>query len=281
MIAPTVSREALLHVVKKLPAAPKILAQLGQLLLDPNSDLSDVIELLKRDVSLTARIIRVSNSAVYGGGTRAASLEEALLRVGFNEVYRLVGLAAVSQISDENLPSYGISGQRFRENSLFVAFMMEVLAPAMQLDPRTCYTAGLLRSTGKFAVDRLMPGPAYARSYAAVGKSRPLAEWETEIVGIDNCAAAATVLEEWKFPTETVRAIRDHYHPGADATPMAFLLNIAAGATAQAGYAFEGERPYWEPSAAKQAAVTLDQEEIDRAIVNARGQFERARQAIS
>src|SRR5206468_5353363 len=122
------SREALLHVVKNLPTAPRILAQLGQLLLDPNSDLSDVVELLKHDTGLTARVIRVSNSPVYGGGSRAGSLDEALLRVGFNEVYRLVGLAAVAQMSDDNLRQYGISGIRFRENSLFVAFLVEAMA---------------------------------------------------------------------------------------------------------------------------------------------------------
>jgi HD-like signal output (HDOD) protein len=215
MIAPTVSREALLHVVKKLPAAPRILAQLGQLLLDPNSDLSDVIGLLKHDSGLTARIIRVSNSAIYGGGSRAACLEDALMRVGFNEVYRLVGLAAVAQISDDNLPSYGISGVRFRENSLFAAFACEALAPLIDVDPRAAYTAGLLRSTGKIALDRLMPGPVYARSYSVLGKGRPIDEWENELLGLDNTMAAGIVMEEWRFPPETVGAIRDQYRPTA------------------------------------------------------------------
>ncbi|HVU33141.1 MAG TPA: HDOD domain-containing protein [Opitutaceae bacterium] len=281
MIAPLLSREALLHVMKNLPAAPRILAQLGQLLLDPNADLTDVIELLKHDTGLTTRVIRVSNSAIYGAGTRAASLEEALLRVGFNEVYRLVGLAAVAQISDDALRNYDVSGARFRENSLFAAFVMEVLAPVLELDPRAAYTAGLLRSTGKIAIDRLVPGPTYSRSYPAAGKSRPIDEWEMEQVGMDNCTAAAVVLEEWKFPTLTSGAIRDHYRPGSTASPMARLLHLAGAAAEQDGYALPGEHGFWSKSEEIRAALRIDDEEHHRATVIARERFERAREAIS
>ena len=281
MIAPSISREALLHVVKNLPAAPRILAQLGQLLLDPNSDMADVINLLKPDTALTARVIRVSNSAVYGGGSRAACLEEALLRVGFNEVYRLVGLAAVAQLSDDSLRNYGVSGARFRENSLFAAFVMEVVAPSAQIDPRAAYTAGLMRSTGKIAIDRLAPGPLYARNYATAGKSRPIDEWEMELVGIDNCMAAARVLEEWKFPNETTAAIRDHYRPGSAASPMAHLLNIAAGAAERGGYGLPGEQTFWELTAAKQSATGIDEEQLEYYVRQAQERFEVAREAIS
>lgn len=280
MIATTVSREALLHVVKNLPAAPRILAQLGNLLLDPNSDLSDVINLLKHDTGLTARVIRVSNSAVYGGGQRAGCLEDALLRVGFNEVYRLVGLAAVAQISEDALRNYGISGARFRENSLFAAFVMEVLAPAVDLDPRMAYTAGLLRSTGKIAIDRLAPGPAYARNYGAAGKGRPIDDWEMELVGMDNCAAAAIVLDEWKFPTTTSGSIREHYRPGSTSSGGAYLLNISAGLAERAGYALPGEQTFWEITPAKLSAANLDEEQIERAVMIATERFEPAREAI-
>ena len=281
MIAPSISREALLHVVKKLPAAPKILAQLGTLLLDPNSDLSDVIELLKHDSALTARIIRVSNSAVYGGAARAASVEEALLRVGFNEVYRLVGLAAVAQISDESLPAYGISGVRFRENSLLTAFIVEALSPMARLDPRAAYTAGLLRSIGKFAVDRLMPGPVYARSYPVTGKSRPIDEWEMESIGINNCSAAAVVLEAWQFPAVTINTIRDHYRPGSESQPMSHALNLAAGVADEAGFALPGEGCYWGNPEAKQMLLNIEAADVRDAYTAALAQFERARMAIS
>jgi HD-like signal output (HDOD) protein len=283
MIAPSVSREALLHVVKNLPAAPQILSQLGHLLLEPNSDLTDVIDLLKRDSGLTARVIRVANSAVYAGaaGVRFGSLEEALQRVGFNEVYRLTGFAAVAQISDHTLSYYGIGGGQFRENSLLTALMMEMLAPQAGVDPRMAYTAGLLRSTGKIAVDRLCSGPTYARSYSAKGNDGPITTWETELVGVTNTEAAGTILEAWRFPPITISAIRDHYKPHSQSPALAHLLNLAAGAAAKAGYPLPGEKSFWEITPAKLSATGVDEEAIGHATDRALERFGPVRAAIS
>lgn len=275
-----VSREALLHVVKNLPAAPRILAQLGRLLLDPNADRSDIIQLLKHDAALTTRVIRISNSVVYGTGVRAASLEEALLRVGFNEVYRMVGMSAVAGVADDALRSYGISGPQFRENSLFVALVMEELAPIVAADARAAYTTGLLRSTGKVAVDRLMPGPVESWTYEVRGQGRPIGEWELDCVGIDNCTAAGAVLEEWRFPDEAAQAIREHYNPTVDSPPLAYLLNLSAGVAEQAGYALPGERAYWEITPAKSDATGVGPDDLRLANIVATERFERARDAI-
>src|ERR1043165_2383433 len=113
-----VSREALLHVVKTLPAAPQILAQLGGMLLDVNTDLDDLVQLINRDAALTTRIIKVSNSALYNVGPPFASLQESLAHVGFKEVYRLTGFAAMAQMTEKKLPFYGWSSAQLRENSL-------------------------------------------------------------------------------------------------------------------------------------------------------------------
>lgn len=280
-MAPPVSREALLHVVKNLPAAPRILAQLGRLLLDPNADRSDIIELLRHDPALTTRVIRVSNSVMYGSGERAASLEEALLRVGFNEVYRMVGMSAVAGVVDDTLRSYGISGALFRENSLFTALVMEELGPLVAIDARAAYTAGLLRSIGKVAIDRLMPGPVNASTYEARGHGRPVDQWEQEWVGIDNCTAAGAVLEEWRFPQHTVRAIRDHYRPTPYSPPMAYLLNFASGLAEQAGYALPGEQGFWDMTASKSEHTGIGVDDLRLALNVASDRFERAKEAVS
>jgi hypothetical protein len=151
-------RETLLHVVKSLPAAPQILARLGQMRLDPVADLNDVTALLRCDASLTARIIRIANTAAYATGEPYASLEQALARIGFGEIYRIAGFAAVSQMSGYSLREYGISGAQLRENSLLVALLMERLAALAGADAQEAYSAGLLRSIGKMAVQGFLNG---------------------------------------------------------------------------------------------------------------------------
>lgn len=279
MIATPIPRETLLHVAKSIPAAPRILAELGHLLLDPNSDMSEVTALLRRDTSLTARIIRISNSAFYNSGHPYASIEEALARVGYMEVYRLTGFAAVSQVADKPLALYGVSGAQVRENALLSALIAEILGPRMGVDARVAYTAGLLRSIGKIALDGLSRG-TFRAAYSSVAGG-PLAAWEINAIGMSNCEAAAVILKEWRFPAETIAGIRDHYLLGREASKLAVLLNAASSAAERGGHPFPGEISYWRPLPLQLEGGELTPEDVDEALQAALEQFGPVRAAVS
>lgn len=279
MIASAVSTARLMHAVRRMPAAPQILSQLGELLNDPNVELEDVCRLLRRDAALTARVIRVSNSPIYNTGQPFASMEEALARVGFAEVYRLTGFAAVAQLGDHDLRFYGVSGAQFRENSLLTALVMEALAPRARLDARLTYTAGLLRSTGKVALDHLAKDPAYGGTYASRG-SGPLGTWEDGFIGVSNCEAAAIILSEWRFPMEAVTAIREHYESGANVSRLTALLNLAAGAAERGGTRMPGESAYWVASPEKFSAAGVTGADLQAAFERAMALFNALRAAM-
>ena len=280
MLASPVPRETLVHVVKTLPAAPLILSRLGQLLLDLDSGLDDITELLRHDAALTTHIIRIANSAAYNTTVPFSSLEEALARVGLSEVYRHAGFAAVAQLADRSLPFYGITGAQLRENSLLTALAMEALAGAAGLDPRAAYTAGLLRSTGKIALDRLTRDRAYRSDYTVRGHG-PLGEWEIGFVGLTNCEAAGIILDMWHFPSKTIAAIRDHYAPTAASAELTRLLNIAAGVAERCGHGLPGEYYYWDLSPARLADAGLDAAAVDAATRHALQLFGPIRAALA
>lgn len=276
MIASPVPRATLLHVVKTMPSAPQILARIGHLMLAMDAELEDITGLLKRDPALTARIIKISNSAAYNTGTPFASLEDALARVGLTEVYRLTGFAAIAQVSDQSLVRYGVSGAQLRENSLLTALIMEALARLAGVDPRAAYTAGLLRSMGKIALDRVTRDRAYDGGGGIRGA---LADWESGFIGLNNCEAAAIILEEWRFPETTVAAIRDHYAPGGN-EPLTALLNLAAGAAELSGHRLPGETEYWTVTPEKLAAARLDADQLADAMRTGLERFGPVRAAL-
>lgn len=267
-----------MHVVKTLPAAPQILSQLGHLLLDINSDLTDITLLLKRDAALTARIIRISNSAIYNTGLPFASLEEALARVGYTEVYRLTGFAAVAQLADQHLALYGTTGAQLRENALLTALILEAAAPEAGLDAREAYTAGLLRSTGKIALDRLVKG----RNVTFPGGGHEsLPAWETVHLGLTNAEASALILGEWRFPADTVEAIRDHYLEEPSAFALTHLLHLAADAAERRGQGLPGEAKCWAENPDAYAAAGISPDAFKRSVETAVDLFHAVRAAIS
>jgi HD-like signal output (HDOD) protein len=132
------TREKLFEIARTLPAAPKVLAGLGELLQDLNVGLDQVANMIKRDAALAARIIRISNSVVYGGGgVRIGAIEEAVNRVGFSEVYRLVGLVTSDRLAERPLIFYGVEADPLREHMLFTALACESLAERAASTPAT------------------------------------------------------------------------------------------------------------------------------------------------
>jgi len=265
------------QVAENLPSAPRVLAELQGLLRDPNNGLDEVTELLLHDSGLTARIIRIANGVVYNKGEPVATLEEALGRVGFEEVYRLTGLASVTGLINFQLRYYGVSAKQLRENSVFVAVMMEEMAQFVSADPRISYTAGLLRSAGKIALDFTAQKDLRFVRPPDEPPANVLA-WERDFFGPTNPEVAAALLRAWRMPTEVYVPIRDHYLQGltVDPVPMAKQLNLAAGAAAAAGWGLMGEATYWlERREELLKEFSLDPEVFGRLVARATKRFEK------
>lgn len=252
MSAVSITESQLTDLVQSLPASPRLLAELAPKLQQVEVPLAEVSAVLRRDPGLTARLISVANSAAYAREEPAASLEEAVACIGYRDVYQLVGAVAASQMAEQPLQHYGIEPHRFRENALFVALVMEELAVATDLEPRAAYTVGLLRSIGKVALERLPPGAPTTRS------SGRLLEWEAAHWGCTSAAVGAQVLALWRFPEETVTAVREQYEPSQSSMALTHVLNLAAGAADLRGFGLPGEEEYWAFS-----PVSFEQTGID------------------
>ncbi len=250
----------LLQLAQQLPASPQILLKLSILIDNLNCSLEDIAKLLRRDATLATRIIRISNSAVYGSEATIASVEEAVGRVGFSEVYRLTGLAAAAQLANENLTFYAHSGLQLRDNTLVTALAVEGLARQLRMDSRNVYATALLRSMGKLVLDRYVkkhvaPSQHYNRSGVPT-----LITWEENILGCNNASVAALILESWHFPHSITEPIKQHYMTEpltGEHTRVALLLNLGSGIACDLGYALPGEANYWELTEEKLAAAGL------------------------
>lgn len=262
MTAVKPSPQKLQQIAQQLPASPQVLAHLNELLMDVNSGLDEISDLLRRDTALAARIIRISNSVAYGSSGGIASIEEAVNRVGFSEVYRLTGLAAAVQIIDRNLSFYGISAEQLRNNTLIVAFAMDSLCKSAGVDARVGYTAGLMRLVGKLVLDhyaKSMTGPQ--TSFVRSGQAA-LLDWEHAVFGCTNAEVGSIVMSQWRFPIGITEPIKQHYYtqkPIGPESRTACLLNIACGLATELGFGLPGEQGYWSETPEKlQQAGLLD-----------------------
>jgi len=266
------SREKLLQIARSLPADLSVLSKLGEILQDLNSELDAIAALLRRDVALAARIVRISNSPMFGGGGKIASIEDAVNRVGFGEILKLVGTATAARFAEHGLSHYDVSAQRLRDNLLYGALAAEALARPAGLDPRTAYTAGLLRPLGLMVLDRAGQGRLHWTERYEPSRWPSYSAWEGHMFGIDNCEVTDIILTEWKFPRELSSALHTHYlsRPSDYEFPLACLLNLAGGLTQQADCALAGEAGWWgaTPEKLRGAGVTADDLAVAREQAN-------------
>ena len=277
------SREKLLQVARTLPADLAVLASLGEVLQDINSELDHIASVLRRDVALAARIVRISNSPVFGGAGQVASVEEAVNRVGFSEILKLVGTATAARFTERALDHYGISAMQLRDNMLYSAIATESLARAAGLDARVAYTAGLMRSLGIIVLDRASRGQMRFSSHFAASSWENYSAWEGSIFGIDNCEVAALILDEWRFPAELGAAIRGHYLRRPDDTqrPLSALLNVANSLAQRNGRELPGEAYWWSLLPEKLSAAGVAEDYLDSSLPDIEAEFDSAISALS
>jgi putative nucleotidyltransferase with HDIG domain len=226
--------EDLIGGAPKLPAAFQILPRMMSLLDDHEVDCSDLAELIRIDSSLTAAVFRVSNSARFAGHGPAHSLSQAIVRLGFREVFRVIlEVITAPALRDPDASLFGRVD--LWRHSLATAVASQVLAERLtKQDPEIAFSAGLLHDIGKTILIRAAR-EKYAQLLARCAddnRSVKFAEWE--LFGTDHAAIGGDLLRTWKFPSRIASVVAAHHRPESASTDhqslaaLVYVGNIVA-----------------------------------------------------
>lgn len=255
----------------KLAPAAATFGRLRDLLDDPDAGSDEIVSLIRLDPALTFHVIRMSNSIIFGIREHNDSLEGAVSRVGFREIYRLVGLAATQQICQRDLVHYRLKASRLWENAIATAAAAEVLAPPAGSDPGLAYTAGLLRTLGRVIID----GYSHGRIYPGEAEWPLVEDWERATFGITSAEVTGILLGHWRFPAEIVDAIRCHLEPFAqpESNVGACVLNLSCGVAARFGLDLPGEISHWQIDEAKLTLANVTEDHLEECANRAREHY--------
>lgn len=209
------SKERLERVISKvgdLPAMPEIVAEVLRLTADPKVGMMQVSEAIQRDPAMTAKILRVSNSAYYGMKQYVGTLKLALVILGVREVRNIVlGISVFDSLRSDRTEEV-LTGQ-FWTHSLMVAALAKQLGGHLDLGLQgEDFISGLLHDIGKMVMCRQL-GRAYGDVYrAAQGVSDLLYTKEGEHFGFNHAEAGAALAAHWNLPETLADALWLH-HP--------------------------------------------------------------------
>jgi putative nucleotidyltransferase with HDIG domain len=199
--------------VKTLPPAPRILTELLVLLGKEDVDCSQVVELITFDPALTAQVLQRCNSAAAGLAQPVSDLPEAVMRIGFREVYCLVAAVVSESSLGAAQRGYGIGPGELWQHSAVTAIAGRVLARALQGEENLVFTAALLHDIGKLVLSASLEGAMAAVVEETERSGRSFLEAEKSILGVEHAEIGGRLLQRWNFPENLVQAVWQHHDP--------------------------------------------------------------------
>lgn len=209
-----VTAELLVADLKPLSPVAHVLARLQRLLSDPNSGLDDIAELIRLDAALTTRIIQISNSVWFRRGLPCTSIAEAMNRVGFREVYKIVGVVASDSLVSQPLVAYSRNALATWRESVACAFAAEILADRLGEDMPGAYMMGLLHVIGRLPINQyLQAGDAKGRILTDEGFPHEHSGAEFALLGFTQANTGALMLTKLGFSPGIIQPISHQYAP--------------------------------------------------------------------
>jgi HD-like signal output (HDOD) protein len=203
----------------RLPSIPKIIQELIQSFDNPDADMKQIANKIALEPVLTAKLLRTANAAHYGLPRKVASVQDAMIVMGFPAVRTLV--MASGLVTALTLPP-ALDKRQFWKDAFAVAECTKWLGKfGPRQDANTLFTAGLIHSVGQLLMYSVYPDLASKVKHAiATGQSR--LEAEQANYGYTNCVVGAELAKRWKFPAAICDGLLHQNAPLA-ATPFSLI----------------------------------------------------------
>ncbi len=198
---------------EQLPTLPVMASKLITLMAREETTLADIARLISRDVALSAKILRVSNSAFYHFPQQISSIQQAVSVLGINAVRSLVlSFSFLDSGRSEYQNSFDFN--TFWRHSLAAGVASRLLVENIKgVEPEEVFVAGLLQNLGELILARTLPVPYEQVLGTDINAHSDRLQIEETIIGADHCAVGSEVAKYWGFPEALFLPIRYHHTP--------------------------------------------------------------------
>jgi len=243
-------KREIISKMKSFPSMSGIAAKVLKLLDDPDSSAGQVEQLLKQDPSLTANLLKLTNSAYFGIPSKVGSVRHAIAMLGWKRLSKLVMAACVSAITDRQIPGYDLPPGALWQHSVAVSVTAEGLMRELKVaESDEIFTAALLHDLGKLILGGFVEKELKEIEKVAA-RGIPFQMAEQEVLGTDHAEIGSLMLESWSFPPKLVSAVRWHHDPDSapETSAMTDIVHVANVLCLMIGIGIGVEGLHYEPS---------------------------------
>jgi putative nucleotidyltransferase with HDIG domain len=282
------TKERILNI-GNLPTLPKVATEVMSMAADPEVSIKEIASVISKDPSLSAKILKVANSAFYGLTQRIASIQLALVVLGLNKIKNLVVGVSVFKTFPIKPGIPAFDREKFWEHSAGCGQIAKILAGLLGCGMEgEEFVAGLLHDIGKIILDQFFHDEFVRVTVLTSQENIPMIEAEEEVLGTTHAEIGSWLAEEWKLPLILVEAITHHHEPEkAVLNPiLTSLVRLSDLFCKAKGIGFSGDtqgisfsdRIAWKTL--KEAKPELRDLDVERFVFDLDAEIEKAREFI-
>jgi len=199
--------KTVVSTIRDLPPMPAVAVKVLELLNDPNVNYEKLGEAISSDPAVSARMLKVANSAFYSMKRQIKTLEHAIAIVGERTLRSLVLAASLEGMNK----SYGLLEKMLWEDSMGCAIGCRILARRFSsADPEEAFLAGLFRHLGKIVMNYSDPDTYRSLAEMAYSDGVSTSELEGRFFTYAHAVVGAAVLDKWNFSRSIVMSTLHH-----------------------------------------------------------------------
>ena len=216
-----------------LLSLPQTAIRINSMVSDPNSTASDIGDIISQDPALTARLLRVVNSAFYAFPSQIDTISMAITVLGTRQLRDLVMTTSVIN-RFRDIPANVVDMENFWCHSLTTAIAAKNFANHMKIsNSDRLFVAGLLHDIGKLVMYITLPDPSRQVVEIAGEPQIDSDHVEEAIFGFNHAELGAELLRQWKLPESLIEPVAYHHIPTSakvyqQETAIVHLANVIA-----------------------------------------------------
>ena len=191
--------------LKVLPfVARKVLDTVG----DERSSINDLSDVIEKDQTITARVLKISNSALYGLRYEVTSVHHALLLLGFKTIRSLVLSVSTKSLYKQ----FGMKEKIIWDHSVGAAIAAKLLSEGLGSEvEEIAFIGGLMHDIGKVVLNNETPEVFAEVMMKIYNEGANSIEAEEEMYHYNHSEIGARVSEKWGFPARLIKVIANHH----------------------------------------------------------------------
>ncbi|GHV58131.1 HD family phosphohydrolase [Deltaproteobacteria bacterium] len=193
--------------IKNLPTIPGVVAKISRMVENPETSAAEIGRLIAQDQVLSAKVLRMANSAFFGMSRKISSIAQALMILGFDVVKGLVLTSSVFDMIQKSMAGLW-------EHSIGCASAAGVVAEVLgRDDAEEILVAGLLHDLGKVVLALNLPDDMKLIREKVQADNLFFHEAETAVLDFNHGEIGQWLAEHWNLPESLAEPMRLHHNP--------------------------------------------------------------------